>query len=169
MIKKFKEYIGESKKFVDKSIMEILPPYEVEDQFLRLKEVFNCQIFYTDELFNNVESVPNKSGDLRWPGQNYDNYTSDGGFGGGGGPETGGQELKQVICAKIFFKDTNVETILEELCDIKRRLESAYPVKMHTNSLCKDVNKNSGEINYRCESFIEPRRITKKDNTQIGK
>ena len=59
MIKKFKEYIKES---VDKSelvecLSEILPITEVEDQFLRLEEVFDCEIQIMEVIANNRNIV----------------------------------------------------------------------------------------------------------------
>ena len=73
MIKKFKEFIKEGKygpdhlslfpyssdRDVSKDITKILQKVEVEDQFLRLKEVLNCDVTVLSYSFDDMSSVVN--------------------------------------------------------------------------------------------------------------
>ena len=139
------EYNNTPNQWIDDSILSLFPKEEVDDQFLRLVEIYDCGMSCMCHSFNNAESVVisggDQDGELRWPGPAY-----------------GGSELKLVYLVKINLPENPTDEIIknvsDELSQTKNRIESMFPIKIHINKL-----------RYNCfVCYIEPREITHRPN-----
>jgi hypothetical protein len=102
MIKKFNEYNEESVFFIE----DILSDEEVLDQFLKLKEVYDCNVIinHTIEHKYLIVTVYPDHGIETCPKSNKSDRPCD---------------------------NKNISNIVEELKRIKHRIENIFPVKMY--------------------------------------
>lgn len=133
MIKKFKEYIIESNK--EENLSSIISLQELDDQFLRLKEVFDCHIrfCYTDKMYSKLKNFT-----LARIGNDYTNNIDNLSF----------QSDKLIKMYGIFvtFKKSKKIDILEELYRIKSNLILLNPVNINISEL---ATNNKDECYYR--------------------
>jgi hypothetical protein len=127
MIKKFEDYCESfwPSGFPKTGIFSVLPLEEVEDQFLRLKEVFNCDIKIYRHCVTNSKSVVTR-GIIEWP-RVYDDKSRL--------VDTGTKWIANIIITSFDKSKTKMREILDEFDQIKNRLESIYPIKIHFNPI----------------------------------
>jgi hypothetical protein len=117
MIKKYKEFIKEEYSI---SLEDILPYYEIEDQFLRLKEVFGMEIHIDYCKDSDDKAQDSTNFEYGRPPCSYyyidckkQIYDEE-------------HHYPTLICLKSPYQTDKI--ILSEINQIKERIESMYPV-----------------------------------------